>query len=76
MRKKKVKFDEHMGLTVEEVKAVLKFFNLPDQEYFEWMEGQTCPIIPNGNSVSMGYYWYDLNRWIEHKLNGKTLIWD
>jgi hypothetical protein len=66
-------FDSHSGFSMEECKAVLRFFNLPDRDYFDWMSGQTCPILQNGK---MGYYWYDLNRYIRWRVTGVTPIFD
>jgi hypothetical protein len=60
-------FESHAGFSEDEVKAVLRFFNLPDKDYFEWMNGQSCPILPNGQ---IGYYWYDLHRYIEWRTKG------
>lgn len=69
---RKVVFDDHMALSYEEVLGVLKYFRLPKQDFDNWMVGQTCPLT-NGK---IGVYWYDLNRYVQWKLQGKLPIFD
>lgn len=69
----KVSFDDHIALSYEEVRGVLKYFNIPEQEFSDWIYGQTCPILPNG---TWGYYWYDVNRFVRWKIGGPTPIFD
>jgi hypothetical protein len=58
---------------MDEVKAVLRFFNLPEKDYWEWMDGQTCPMLPNGK---LAVYWYDLHRYVTWKEKGIVPVWD
>jgi hypothetical protein len=66
-------FDNHQGVSDEEVRTLLKFFRIPDQEWNEWINGQTCPILPNGK---MGYFWWDVKRFIDWKEKGVLPVWD
>jgi hypothetical protein len=66
-------FEERMDFSPAEVRGVLKFFNLPEEEYLAWMNGQTCPMLPDGN---IGYYFYDLERYVKWKVKGDKPIWD
>ena len=45
------------------------------KEFFDWMYGQTMPIV--GDDSEMAIYAYDYERWVRWK-TGKTdiLIWD
>jgi len=70
---RKVVFDDHMGLSYSEVLGVLKFFNIPEVEFIDWIGGQTCPILSNG---LCGYYWYDVNRFVQWKRGGLKPIFD
>ena len=72
MKPKKKKFDDHMAMSLEEVKAVLKYFNLPEGLFWAWMGGQTCPLVDG----KLAYFWYDLNRYIENHTHGRPLIFD
>lgn len=66
-------FDTHQAFSIDEVKAVLRFFNLPEDEYWDWMYGQTCPLSPTGE---LAVYWYDLHRYIIWKVKGVVPVWD
>ena len=66
-------WDSHVGFSKEECQVVLRYFNLPDVFFFNWMDGQTCPMLPNGK---IGVYWYDLNRYIRWKVVGEKPIFD
>lgn len=69
---RKVVFDDHMAMAHSEVRGVLKYFNLPEQPFWEWMNGQTCPM----SEGELGYFWYDVHRYVQNKTNGVPLIWD
>lgn len=56
-----------------ETQGILKFFDIPEQEFSEWIEGQTCPILPSGN---MGFFHYDVFRFVQWKVKGVIPIWD
>lgn len=69
----KVVFDDHQGFSIEETNGVLKFFRLSEEEFGDWIYGQTCPVLADGK---IGYFWYDLNRFVKWKLGGPTPIFD
>lgn len=69
---REVVFDDHMALSYDEVVGILKFFDIKRTPFFEWMIGQTCPMI-NGRC---GYYWFDVHRYIRSRLTGDPLFWD
>ena len=62
----KLNFDDHRPLSKMAVRGALEYFNLAEDDFFNWMNGQTCPLLPNGQA---GVFWYDLNRYIQWKLN-------
>lgn len=81
--------DYHEGLSSNQVKIILVEFGFGDRidEFNEWMDGQTCPIVyrfdRNFKSIIVGnlrpeggVYEYDLFRWIENQKKGTSLIWD
>lgn len=77
--------DYHEGLSVNQVKIVLREFGFGSKHFDEfnrWMRGQTCPVVERhsrdtGELVQKGgVYEYDLFRWIENKKKGTPLIWD
>lgn len=91
MKKKKCKnkletinlrLDYHEGLSENQVKIFLLMLGLKADDFFEWMSGQTCPIIERrsketGDLITVGgYYEYDIFRWIESKQDGTLLVWD
>lgn len=86
MARRKIKplgtLDYHEGLSTNQVKIILREFNLDFSEFSKWMYGQTCPIIERASRDTgeviqkSGIYEYDLFRWIENKKKGTPLIWD
>lgn len=85
MAKKKSKQEEldyHEGLSVNQVKIILREFGLDARKFNEWMYGQTCPIIHRYNEKTGmlekcgGVYEHDLFRWIDNQKRGTPLIWD
>lgn len=75
--------DYHEGLSVNQVKVVLREFGLSDRSnrFFEWLHGQTCPFVKRYNKKgeavdAIGVYEWDLFRWIENQKKGTPLIWD
>lgn len=71
----------HEGLSSNQVKLILREFNLDFGKFSEWMYGQTCPIVErwdnDGKRIALGgIYEYDLFRWIDNQKNGTPLIWD
>lgn len=72
-KKKKPVFDVHMGFSEAEVNGILKFHNIETTPFWEWMVGQTCPILEDG---TCGYYYYDVHRYIMNKIHESPLIFD
>jgi hypothetical protein len=73
--------DYHEGLSINQVKIILRELNLDLNKFDKWMYGQTCPIVHRTNDVGLlveigGIYEYDLFRWIENQKKGTPLIWD
>lgn len=76
--------DYHEGLSVNQVKVVLREFGLANtiRDFFKWMDGQTGPIIHRWNDrqrrveAVCGTYEYDLFRWVAHQKTKAPLIWD
>lgn len=71
----------HEGLSINQVKIILKKFNLSVEKFNKWMYGQTCPILRRTNDAGVlvevgGVYEYDLFRWIENQKAGGPLIFD
>jgi hypothetical protein len=75
-KRRKETFDDHMALSYEEACGVLKFFSIPEREFNEWIDGQTCPVIPSGNGIACGYYLDDVSRFVKWKVKGVTPIFD
>lgn len=73
--------DYHEGLTINQVKIILRELNLDIDKFNEWMYGQTAPILvrhdDNNRPITKpGIYEYDLFRWIANQKKGTPLIWD
>lgn len=73
--------DDHEGLSLNQVKIIIREFNLSYDEFSGWIGGQTCPVLirPNekGRAITLpGIFEYDLFRWIRNKKKGEPLIWD
>lgn len=73
--------DYHEGLSVNQVKIILRELKLDERKFNEWMYGQTCPVIQRADRNGvwrqvLGIYEYDLFRWIENQKKGTPLIWD
>jgi hypothetical protein len=60
-------------MNYKQVKKLLRKHKIPVKEFNKWMRGQTGPILENGE---LGYYEYDVERFINHKTKGTPLIWD
>ncbi len=80
-RRHKEAFNDHEGLSWNQVLIILNFFKLDSNEFGNWMYGQTCPMVPRNDTKGvcktvLGYYEYDVFRWINYKLSGTPLIWD
>jgi len=79
--KSKKRLDYHEGLSANQVKIILRQFDLSVRKFDKWMYGQTCPILSRRDTFGVlvevgGVYEYDLFRWIESQKTGKPLIWD
>lgn len=75
-RHKRAKYkatETHQDLSYEGVHTLLDFFGIPDRDFDDWIQGQTCPILPNGK---MGFFWWDVKRFIDWKTRGVIPIWD
>lgn len=73
--------DYHEGLSLNQVKIVLRELDFNFDEFAEWMYGQTCPTVPRydrkgGLTKDMGIFEYDLFRWIESKKTGVAPVFD
>lgn len=76
--------DYHEGLSANQVKIVLAEFGFDNdglQRFYEWMDGQTCPVIARGGDFNKvrwegGVYEHDLFRWIESQKTGRPTVWD
>lgn len=55
------------------VKRLMRKHKLSVTPFWKWMYGQTCPILPSGE---MGYYAWDVDRYIQWKKKGVKPIWD
>lgn len=80
-KKREESFDYHEGLSANQVKIILREFNLNLGKFNKWMYGQTCPVIHRTNNAGVlvevhGVYEYDLFRWIENQKTGTPLIFD
>lgn len=64
---------EYPNLNSIEVQGVLKFFGLSEDEFGDWMTGQTQPILPDGQ---FGVFHYDLHRFVVWKIKGIKPVWD
>lgn len=85
MKKKKqtnIVLDYHEGLSINQVKIILKELNLNYSDFARWIVGQTCPLIYRQHKKSLkqelviGIYEYDLFRWIKNQKHGTPLIFD
>ena len=79
--KRKESLNYHEGLSFNQIKIILKEFNLDFGKFDKWLYGQTCPLIrrtdKTGTLVKIaGVYEYDLFRWIENQKAGTPLIFD
>lgn len=75
--------DYHEGLSLNQVKIILRESGLGRHfdEWSKWMDGQTCPFVKRYNDKgavvdAIGFYEYDVFRWIENKKKGTPLVWD
>lgn len=73
--------DYHEGLSINQVKIILRELKLDINKFNEWMYGQTAPIIHRTDDIGVlaqlgGVYEYDLFRWIDNQKKGTALIWD
>lgn len=59
--------------TERHTNKILANYDLNIDEFWEWMYGQTQPILPSGN---LGVYPYDLHRFIGWKRGGNAPLWD
>ncbi len=60
--------------TKKQVKKILKENDIKWSDFIKWMMGQTCPILKDGE---MGFYQYDVDRYVDAKTGGYTLLtWD
>jgi len=60
--------------TKQQVNKILKENGIKWSDFINWMVGQTAPILPDGE---MGFYQGDVDRYVEHKKDGRTpLVWD
>ncbi len=59
MKKTKINY-----YTRDEVKKLMKENKITMKAFDKWMFGQTCPITDEGD---MGYYTYDVERFIRYK---------
>jgi hypothetical protein len=55
------------------VRGILMYFRIPEQEFNEWIVGQTCPLLPDGN---IGFFAWDVHRFVDWKVHGIKPIWD
>lgn len=80
-RKREIPLDYHEGLTINQVKIILRELKLDFNKFNEWMYGQTTPILIrhdeyNRHVTRSGIYEYDLFRWISSQKTGIAPIWD
>lgn len=67
------RYDDHEALSPTEVDTILRFHRLAKAAFFDWMIGQTGPVLENGE---FGIYWYDLNRYIAWEERGVKPLFD
>jgi hypothetical protein len=72
-RTKQKDSDEDRDIPLEEAEAKIEEEGLNVAEFYFWLEGQTCPMLPNGK---LAVFSYDLNRWLAFKKNGVEPTWD
>ena len=60
-------------MTEKQVKAELKKHKIKWSDFKSWIVGQTCPVLESGE---VGYYSYDVERFIRNKVNGEKLSFD
>ena len=79
---KRLRLDYHEGLSDNQVRIALYELGLDYKDFAEWMNGQTCPIVPRPRELDgevqnvPGVYEYDLVRYVHWKLKGIKPIWD
>lgn len=59
------------GYSIQEIKAILSADEF--KRFGKWMYGQTCPIMEDGK---VGFYEYDVLRFIRIVRKGAPDIWD
>jgi predicted DNA-binding transcriptional regulator AlpA len=64
------------NMTWEKVKEVLHKNKLSVKHFTDWMNGQTCPIVEVKGKKQIGFYKYDVDRYIQWQLKGIEPIWD
>ncbi len=57
----------------QEVREYITDMGLDDDEFFEWMNGQTVGLYQD---KTFDYYKEDVKLWVEFKMRGKELVWD
>lgn len=68
--------DINRDYTWSQVKTICELYKLDPKEFSNWMNGQTCPMLEVDGKRELGYYGYDLFRWLNYKKEGKAIIWD
>lgn len=63
--------DINRDYTWSQVKTILEIYKLDEKEFVEWMNGQTSPVIEVDGKKELGYFGYDLFRWIKGKEKGR-----
>lgn len=71
----------HEGLSINQVKVILRELKLDYSKFEPWLYGQTCPIVQRYTRSGKlrevrGVYEYDLFRWIENQTKSTPLVWD
>lgn len=64
---------DNYNMTEKEVKKLLRQNKIKWADFKEWMHGQTCPVLDGGE---MGYFHYDVDRFIRNRTKGEPLIFD
>jgi succinate dehydrogenase flavin-adding protein (antitoxin of CptAB toxin-antitoxin module) len=62
-----------VNMREQEVREYLTDMGLDDDEFFEWMTGQTVGV---NEDFSPDYFEHDVKRWVESKTNKTELMWD
>lgn len=74
--KQKLQDDIREDYTESQVETILKIHGLPSQPFWEWMYGQTCPMIEVDGKQVPGVFGHDLYRYIRWKTEGVKPLWD